>query len=89
MARSMTLAHTHDIRLRSLARVRMADAIRNARPDGEVTREINQLATTRLGLYRQLAEIGADEWTREQVATLARRLDFLYEELRISRMVAA
>lgn len=72
---------------------RVADRISElryyARDQHAVTVDIDRAARTRLVLYRQLAETGPSELTRETIQDLDRRLDFLYEELRISRMVAA
>ena len=63
------------------------DLRRAARPVASVLAEIHKHAATRMRLYRRLSEVGADERTREDIASLSQRLDYLYEELRIARMV--
>jgi hypothetical protein len=60
-----------------------------ARAVDDVLAEIHRDSAARARLYRSLAEQGTSEHRREQIAELSSRLDRLYEELRISRMVTA
>lgn len=78
-----------DIRWRQRAELVRRDLRENARPELDILGDIRRDAEQRTRLYRQLAEHGPDTFTRETVAALSRRLDFLYEELRIARMVTA
>lgn len=63
------------------------DIRRAARSVASILPEIHKHSATRLRLYRQLSEHGFDERAREEIAALSKRLDVLYEELRIARMV--
>lgn len=82
-------AVTQDMKRRARASRRLAELRLEARPLLDVTGDIDRAARERATLYRLLAQRVGDPILRDRVATLTRRLDFLYEELRITRMVAA
>ena len=75
--------------VKQLATLRLRELRLTARGECDITRDINRLAVARQSLYRHLAELGRDEATSDEVKSIGWRLDDLYEELRISRMVAA
>jgi hypothetical protein len=79
----------NDLRARNLAARSLAFYRATARPELDIAADINAVAERRVELWREVAEIGPSDISRELVAELGHKLDHLYEELRITRMVTA